>query len=104
MSLWYYGTNSGNEITVQMLDNVTETTAEPAADDWVLRWADEFSGAAGTIPTRTTGAYEVGDGGLNGIHGWGNGEFEYYTDDPENASTDGAGNLVITAKPVDDGR
>jgi beta-glucanase (GH16 family) len=43
----------------------------------------------------------VGDGLLNGIPGWGNGEFEYYTANPENAATDGEGNLVITARELD---
>ena len=30
------------------------------------------------------------------IPGWGNGEFQFYTDDPANASTDGEGNLIIS--------
>ena len=47
--------------------------------------------------TRTTGRYEIGDGTVNGIPGWGNDELQYYTDDPANAATDGNGNLVITA-------
>jgi len=33
-----------------------------------------------------------------GNNGWGNGEFQYYTDRTENASLDGDGNLVITAR------
>ena len=39
--------------------------------------------------------HEIGDGTLNDNPGWGNAEFEFYTDDPANASTDGDGNLLL---------
>ena len=38
--------------------------------------------------------FEIG----RGNNGWGNNELQYYTDRTENASLDGEGNLVITAK------
>ena len=101
MSFWTYGSNSGETITVQVYDNQATTTAAVNPEEWVLVWKDEFSGPAGTPPDPSKWSMELGDGGLNGIAGWGNGEMEYYTRDPENASTDGLGNLVITARQVD---
>ncbi|NIR42328.1 MAG: hypothetical protein GWO22_42380, partial [Actinobacteria bacterium] len=61
-------------------------------------WADEFDDPAGTPPNPANWGYEIGDGTVNGIPGWGNSELQYYTDDPDNAATDGNGNLVITAQ------
>ena len=61
-----------------------------------LVWEDEFNGAAGTAPDTTKWAYDLGVG--PGNDGWGNQELQYYTDRPENASHDGAGNLAITAR------
>ncbi|HNB53050.1 MAG TPA: family 16 glycosylhydrolase, partial [Anaerolineales bacterium] len=55
---------------------------------------------AGTPPDPGVWKPEVGDGFLNGLTGWGNGELEYYT--AENAATDGEGNLAITALELDD--
>ena len=37
----------------------------------------------------------------DGKNGWGNEERQYYTDDPDNAATDGNGNLVITLREAD---
>jgi beta-glucanase (GH16 family) len=73
--------------------------APPAG--WTLAWADEFDGPAGAPPDRTRWSYALGDGTANGIPGWGNGELETYTDDPQNAAMDGAGNLVISAIEAD---
>ncbi|HSJ58698.1 MAG TPA: family 16 glycosylhydrolase, partial [Anaerolineae bacterium] len=101
LSFWFYGSNSGDTITVQVYDNQAATTGEVAPDDWVLAWSDEFDDAAGTVPDPSKWSHEIGDGGLNGIPGWGNGELEFYTDSPDNAATDGLGNLVITAQAVD---
>lgn len=60
--------------------------------DWQLVWSDEFEGPAGTLPDLSRWAFDVGGGG------WGNGQLEYDTDRPENASLDGEGNLAITAR------
>lgn len=57
-----------------------------------LTWADEFGGAAGAPPDPSRWRLETGGSG------WGNGELQYYTDSPGNASTDGEGHLVITAR------
>jgi hypothetical protein len=101
VSFWYYGSKTGSSIRFNLLDNQITQTQEVSATHWVLRWADEFNSPAGTPPNPNNWKYEVGDGALNGIPGWGNSEFEYYTDDPANAATDGNGNLVISLKAVD---
>lgn len=61
-----------------------------------LVWEDDFSGAAGTSPDPAKWTYDIGIG--PGNDGWGNQELQYYTNRPENASLDGAGNLAITAR------
>lgn len=65
-------------------------------EGWVLTWADEFEGAAGTAPDPTKWVLETGRGANN--DGWGNAELQTYTARPENVSLDGEGNLVITAR------
>lgn len=64
---------------------------EPAAIG-PLVWADEFNGAAGQPPDPARWTLETGG------HGWGNNEQQYYTTRTSNASTNGAGSLVITAR------
>ena len=66
----------------------------PELPGWTLIWNDEFNGRAGKIPDSTQWGYDLGGGG------WGNGELEYYTDKAGNASTNGKGQLVITADKV----
>lgn len=60
--------------------------------NWQLSWSDEFDGTAGDLPDASKWTFDIGN------NGWGNQELEYYTNRPENASLDGNGNLVITAK------
>ncbi|MFZ4522570.1 MAG: glycoside hydrolase family 16 protein [Bacteroidales bacterium] len=60
--------------------------------NWQLVWSDEFNGSAGMSPDSAKWKFDVGNGG------WGNEELENYTDDTANASTDGNGNLAITAR------
>lgn len=56
-----------------------------------LAWSDEFNTAQGTLPDPSKWEAQTGDG-------WGNGaEWQTYTNEAKNASTDGAGNLVIQA-------
>lgn len=59
---------------------------------WQLTWSDEFNGPAGSPPDPRRWGYQTGG------KGWGNEELEYYTDSTENASLDGKGHLVITAR------
>jgi beta-glucanase (GH16 family) len=63
------------------------------APAWTLSWSDEFDGAAGSGVDGTKWVADTGG------QGWGNREREYYTPGAENASLDGAGHLVITARP-----
>jgi beta-glucanase (GH16 family) len=95
LSFWFYGRNSGETITFQLRENMAATTADVDPNDWVLVWSDEFDGPAGTRPNPNVWKFEVGDGALNNIVGWGNSEFQYYTDSAENSFMDGDGNLVI---------
>ncbi len=98
LTFWYHGTGTGDTVTVHLADN---RAPDPGPAGWTLAWADEFGDPAGTPPSAANWGYEIGDGTVNGIPGWGNDEFQYYTDDPANASTDGSGNLVITLDEAD---
>jgi beta-glucanase (GH16 family) len=95
LSFWYYGQNSGKNIEVKLANNQAGV-GTPA--DWQLAWSDEFNSKRGTLPNASVWGYELGDGTVNGIPGWGNDELEYYTNSADNAATDGQGNLVITTK------
>lgn len=74
-------------------------TVEIGAGELYL-WSQEFNEAAGTAPSSREfdlgSDYAAGDGSLIGNPGWGNNERQWYT--PSQARTDGAGNLVLTAK------
>ncbi len=60
--------------------------------NWQLVWSDDFDGAAGSLPDDTKWAFDIGAGG------WGNSELQNYTSRPSNASLDGDGKMVITAR------
>ncbi len=98
LSFWFYGTNSGLDITVQLKDN---RAPDPGPSGWSLVWSDEFNEPVGTPPNPANWSYEIGDGAANGIPGWGNSELQYYSDSTENAAMDGSGNLLISAKEAD---
>jgi hypothetical protein len=57
-----------------------------------LIWADNFTGSAGAGPDPVKWNLDTGG------NGWGNKELEYYTPSVANASLDGQGHLVITAR------
>jgi beta-glucanase (GH16 family) len=63
--------------------------------DWKLIWNDEFDGPVGSSPDPGKWQFNLGGGG------WGNQEWQYYTNRPENAALDGEGSLVITARQID---
>jgi beta-glucanase (GH16 family) len=65
-------------------------TAEAAVGP--LTWSDEFDGPAGGAPDQGKWKYDIGGGG------WGNNELQYYTSSTSNASLNGSGQLVITAR------
>jgi beta-glucanase (GH16 family) len=98
LSFWFHGSGSGEEITLEVKEN---RAPDPGPAGWSLAWADEFDDPAGTPPNPANWAYEIGDTTPDGKNGWGNEELQYYTDDPENAQTDGNGNLVITLDKAD---
>lgn len=58
---------------------------------WRRSWSDEFNGRPGAGIDASKWRAEVGGSG------WGNKEFEFYTDSAKNAYTDGAGSLIIKA-------
>lgn len=58
-----------------------------------LVWSDEFEADSGTTPNAEKWTYDLG----TGQNGWGNNELQSYTNNPQNVSMDGKGNLVITA-------
>ena len=98
LSFWFYGTGSGNDVPLVLKDN---RAPDPGPSGWSLAWADEFDDPAGTPPNPANWDFELGDGTVNGIPGWGNSELQYYTDSTDNVATDGLGNLVITAAEAD---
>lgn len=59
-----------------------------------LVFEDKFDGAEGASIDTDVWNFDIG----NGDSGWGNQEFQYYTDRPENIALDGQGNMVITAR------
>ena len=68
-------------------------TSTPASGGWTLTWQDEFNDPAGTRPSSSRWVFNLG-----GEPQWGNQEWQYYTDRPQNVSSDGNGNLAITAR------
>ncbi|MEM7537794.1 MAG: carbohydrate binding domain-containing protein [Chloroflexota bacterium] len=98
VSFWFNGANNGNTIEVTVQDN---RQPDPGPEGWTLVWSDEFDTPAGTPPNPKVWTHEIGDMTPDGKVGWGNGELEYYTDSTENSATDGEGNLVITAREID---
>jgi beta-glucanase (GH16 family) len=100
MSFWYYGQGSGRDVEVR-LTNRRQPERDARPSSWKLAWSDEFNGAAGAPPNPSVWGREVGDGVAIGNPGWGNDELQFYTDSSDNASTDGRGNLAITAKAAD---
>lgn len=68
-----------------------DSGSDPDSPSWQLVWQDEFDGPEGQIPDPQKWTHDIGTD-------WGNAQLEYDTDRPENASLDGNGNLVITAR------
>jgi len=66
-------------------------TSGPENGNMQLVWQDEFDGPAGKSPDSSQWNFDIGTD-------WGNAQLEFDTDRPENASLDGQGHLVITAR------
>jgi beta-glucanase (GH16 family) len=74
-------------------DGDTDTTGtDPTRAGWTLVWSDEFEGPQGQLPDESKWKFDVGG------TGWGNDQREFDTNRPENASLDGQGSLVLTAR------
>ncbi len=98
LRFWFYGTGSGDEVAVTLKDN---RAPDPGPSGWSLVWSDEFDEPAGTPPDPSKWSHQIGDVTPDGKNGWANDELQYYTDDPANAATDGAGNLALTLLEAD---
>ena len=77
-------------LTAVAVRDASNTPAQAAIGG--LTWSDEFDGAAGSAPNASKWKRDIGGGG------WGNNEQQYYTNSTSNASLNGAGQLVITAR------
>ena len=66
-------------------------TLAPTLDKWQLVWSDEFDEPDGSVPDPAKWNYTTGGSGF------GNGELQYYTDDPQNAYIEN-GMLTIKAE------
>jgi beta-glucanase (GH16 family) len=76
-------------------DGDTSAGTDPTRPGFRLVWSDEFDGDQGALPSQDNWKFDVGG------DGWGNNQLEFDTDRAENASLDGQGHLLITAKRED---
>jgi hypothetical protein len=63
---------------------------------WSLVWADDFNGAANSLPSAGNWIFSTGHNYPGGPANWGTGEIQNYTAGTSNVSLDGSGNLRIT--------
>jgi beta-glucanase (GH16 family) len=70
------------------------SASQTQSSSFALVWSDEFSGKQGTPPDSRFWNYDLGN---REASGWGNHEFQYYTNSTDNARMDGFGNLEIRA-------
>lgn len=68
----------------------------PPPSGWSLVWSDDFTGAAGALPSSANWLIDTGTSYPGGPANWGTGEIQTYTSNTANLSQDGAGNLRIT--------
>lgn len=73
----------------------------PPTPGWNLQWSDDFNGANRTLLSAANWQIDLGHAYPGGPGNWGTGEIQNYTDNPDNVSLDGGGNLRIT--PLRDG-
>lgn len=76
--------------------NVAQADIPPPPTGWSLEWGDDFDGQSGSLPSADNWRFSIGHGYPGGPPNWGTGEIAYHTDNPENVSLDGSGNLNIT--------
>lgn len=75
-----------------IVERDSSMSTESALPGWQLIWQDEFDGPVGAPPDPEKWTPEIGG------HGWGNAEWQYYTDRPENVAQNGEGALAITVR------
>ena len=80
-------------ITVPWYKNVHIRQTVYKTQKWQGTWLEEFDGTA--LDT-SKWSYQIGDGSLYGVAGWGNGEQQYYTEEGNLKVEDGE--LTITAR------
>jgi hypothetical protein len=68
----------------------------PVPSGWTRIFSDDFTGAAGQLPSSANWLFDLGTSYPGGAANWGTGEVETMTNNPANVSLDGAGNLRIT--------
>lgn len=73
----------------------------PPPSGWTTVFTDDFTGAAGSLPSSANWIIDTGHGYPGGPGNWGTGEIQNYTANPANLAQDGSGNLRIT--PLRDG-
>ena len=73
-----------------------DASLPPPPSGWTQVWADDFTGAAGTLPSSANWIIDTGTSYPGGPAQWGTGEIQTYTDSTANLSHDGSGNLRIT--------
>ena len=69
----------------------------PQLQGWNLRFADDFNGPAGQLPSSRRWIFDLGHGYPGGDVDWGTHEVESYTARPGNIHMDGRGHLRIVA-------
>lgn len=79
---------------VLMTQCAVDEVQELPGRKYELVWSDDFEGPKNAAPDAGKWKFDIG----TGINGWGNGEFQYYTNRPENVGMDGNGHLLITAR------
>ena len=88
-------------VIVAMGAGCTSSDVVSPSEQWVLTMADEFDGGGGvgggTLPSAALWEIETGYGSEDIPEGWGNNEWQLYTNSVENVRVEG-GNLVITAR------
>jgi hypothetical protein len=68
----------------------------PTPSGWTQVWADDFTGAANTLPSSANWIIDTGTQYPGGPAQWGTGEIQTYTNSTTTLAHDGSGNLRIT--------
>lgn len=72
------------------------------SETWDTLYRDDFNGGVGTLPGGWN--FDIGHHAPGGPVNWGTSEIEYDTEDPDNVSLDGRGNLRITPRRDSNGQ